>query len=178
MCCGLRRDNPGHSLSDTFVSFSKRCILPCSIFFTLILAKHCIHAIMLVDLYNSQGSTESTWYAWDFGDGSAVLNITGLSNAEHVSYTYSKHGDFVVHLTAANRAGRTVVTADIVVKGLTFIFKVATAKAVGYSVVTAYGLRIPSKCKEINLEIIFILFNIIFILLVLFHVSKYCHLFS
>lgn len=70
-----------------------------------------------VNLLNSQGSTESTWYAWDFGDGSPVVNKTGLSNAEHVSHKYSKHGDFVVKLTAANKAGKTVVTAYIIIKG-------------------------------------------------------------
>ena len=50
-----------------------------------------------------------------------MLNTTGLSGAEHVSHTYHKHGDFVVRLIAANKAGQSVVTAEIIVKGLSII---------------------------------------------------------
>ena len=60
-----------------------------------------------------------------------MLNRTGLSNAEHVSHTYHKHGDFVVRLTAANKAGQSVVTADIIVKGMLLLLTVKTGEAVG-----------------------------------------------
>ena len=38
-----------------------------------------------------------------------------------MSHTYHKHGDFVVRLIAANKAGQSVVTAEIIVKGLSII---------------------------------------------------------
>ena len=60
-----------------------------------------------------------------------MLNKTGLSSTEHVSHTYHKHGDFVVRLLAANKAGQTVVTAEIIVKGLLFVLTLKTGEAVG-----------------------------------------------
>ena len=69
-------------------------------------------------MFDTQGSTESTWYAWDFGDGSPVRNKTGLSNSEHVQHTFTKHGDFVVTVTAANKVGQSTVTALIIVLGM------------------------------------------------------------
>lgn len=60
-----------------------------------------------------------------------MLNKTGLSRAEHVSHTYRKHGDFVVRLIAANKAGQSVVTAEIIVKGLFIVLTVKTGKVVG-----------------------------------------------
>lgn len=60
-----------------------------------------------------------------------MLNKTGLSSAEHVSHTYHKHGDFVVRLIAGNKAGQSVVTAEIIVKGVLFMLRVETVEAVG-----------------------------------------------
>ena len=60
-----------------------------------------------------------------------MLNTTGLSGAEHVSHTYHKHGDFVVRLIAANKAGQSVVTAEIIVKGLSIILTVKTGEGAG-----------------------------------------------
>ena len=92
---------------------------------------HCIYIQFCVNLFNAQGSTESTWYAWDFGDNTIIFNKTGLTNAEHVSHTYQKHGDFVVRLIAANKAGQVVITAEIIVKGLLFLLRFKTRAAVG-----------------------------------------------
>ena len=60
-----------------------------------------------------------------------MLNKTGLSNAEHVSHTYHKHGDFVVRLLAANKAGQAMITAEIIVKGLLDSLRVKTREGVG-----------------------------------------------
>jgi len=48
-----------------------------------------------------------------------------------VSHTYHKHGDFVVRLIAGNKAGQSVVTAEIIVKGVLFMLRVETVEAVG-----------------------------------------------
>lgn len=64
-------------------------------------------------LTQGQGSTESTWYAWNFGDGSKIKNITGLSHAEHVSHCFSKPSNFNVSVTAGNKAGRDNGTTEV-----------------------------------------------------------------
>lgn len=69
-------------------------------------------------LAQGQGSTESTWYEWNFGDGSKRKNITGLSNAENISHTFFHHGTYNVSVAAGNTAGQDNGTTEVIVLDL------------------------------------------------------------
>lgn len=68
-------------------------------------------------LFNFQGSTKTTRYIWNFGDGSQGLNVTGLSKAKRVSHVFQQHGDFVVTVAATNKAGMSAVTVGVTALG-------------------------------------------------------------
>ena len=73
-----------------------------------------------------QGSTKTTRYSWDFGDGSPLVNQTGLSRAKKVSHAYVKNGHYVVTVTAVNNAGLASVSTAVTVLGrllFTFFFR-------------------------------------------------------
>lgn len=65
------------------------------------------------NLTQKQGSTKTTRYTWNFGDGSQGLNVTGLSKAKRVSHVFQQHGDFVVTVAATNKAGMSAVTVGV-----------------------------------------------------------------
>ena len=80
----------------------------------------CERYLLIVYVYfNIQGSTESTWYEWNFGDGSKRKNITGLSNAENISHTFFHHGTYNVSVAAGNTAGQDNGTTEVIVLGKT-----------------------------------------------------------
>ncbi|CAH3014982.1 unnamed protein product [Porites evermanni] len=69
------------------------------------------------NLSQKQGSKESTQYTWNFGDKgpNSELNLTGINLAKRVSYTFKKHGHFVVTLRATNSAGHFDVSTEVTV---------------------------------------------------------------
>ena len=56
---------------------------------------------------------------WNFGDKGpySELNLTGINLAKRVSYTFKKHGHFVVTLRATNAAGHFEVSTEVTVLG-------------------------------------------------------------
>ncbi|XP_031549570.1 VPS10 domain-containing receptor SorCS1-like [Actinia tenebrosa] len=65
------------------------------------------HIPITFNLKQEQGSTGSTWYLWDFGDGSKPINVTGITKAQKQNHTFTDHGSFNVTVTASNSMGTT-----------------------------------------------------------------------
>ncbi|KAK2572594.1 VPS10 domain-containing receptor SorCS1 [Acropora cervicornis] len=73
------------------------------------------HKSISFSLKQNKGSTKTTRYSWDFGDGTPLVNRTGLSHAKKVSHVYVKNGQYVVTVTAVNNAGLASVSTAVTV---------------------------------------------------------------
>lgn len=66
-------------------------------------------------LTQKKGSTKTTQYSWDFGDGSPLLNATGFGHAKSVSHVFKRNGHYVVTVRAVNKAGQASVSTSVTI---------------------------------------------------------------
>ncbi|XP_068742839.1 VPS10 domain-containing receptor SorCS1-like isoform X2 [Montipora capricornis] len=66
-------------------------------------------------LTQKKGSTKTTQYSWDFGDGSPLFNATGFGHARSVPHVFKSNGHYVVTVRAVNKAGQASISTSVTV---------------------------------------------------------------
>ncbi|KAK3746724.1 hypothetical protein QZH41_018763 [Actinostola sp. cb2023] len=81
------------------------------------------------NLVQEKGSTETTWYVWDFGDSTPPVIGTGIKKSKNKTHTFKQHGKFNVTVTANNSVGQD--SARTVVKVIDEIVRVRIVRPHG-----------------------------------------------